>query len=185
MASLRGKTRWPWRRLPRRVPSGEHVVSPQLIGGERRNPYMRDDRRAIVSLLLVVQAGLALLAATNLVDDTRAGIVRFTDVPVALADGYRPTTPPRASTVHYVNPAYKQVGMDPTRPQALVYANTPSGPTLLGAMYMLPKANLAAPDIGGSLAPWHTHTNLCFLLPSFAIDGIESPFGTCPVGAIH
>ena len=75
--------------------------------------------------------------------------------------------------------------MDPTRPQALVYANTPSSPTLLGAMYMLPKANLAAPDIGGSLAPWHTHTNLCFLLTSFAIDGIESPFGTCPVGAIN
>ncbi len=52
-------------------------------------------------------------------------------------------------------------------------------------MYMLPKPRMAAPDIGGSLAEWHTHTNLCFLLPSFAIDGFESPFGTCPVGAIN
>ena len=125
------------------------------------------------------------LAAANLVDDTRAGTARFADVNVALADGYRPTTPPHAATVHYVNPAYKQVGLDPTRPQALVYANTPSGPTLLGAMYMLPKPRIPAPDIGGSLAEWHSHTNLCFLLPSFAIDGFESPFGTCPVGAIN
>jgi hypothetical protein len=90
-----------------------------------------------------------------------------------------------AATVHYANPAYKQVGVDPTRPQALVYGNTPNGPTLLGAMYMLPKANVPAPDIGGSLAEWHSHTNLCFLLPNFAIDGFASPFGTCPVGAIN
>jgi hypothetical protein len=125
------------------------------------------------------------VAAANLVDDTRTGIARFSDVQDALADGYRPTTPLQAATVHYVNPAYKQVGVDPTRPQALVYANSPTGPTLLGAMYMLPKPRMAAPDIGGSLAEWHTHTNLCFLLPSFAIDGFESPFGTCPVGAIN
>ena len=125
------------------------------------------------------------LAAANLVDDTRAGIARFADVQVALADGYRPTTPLQAATVHYANPAYKQVGVDPTRPQALVYASTPGGPTLLGAMYMLPKANMLAPDTGGSLAEWHTHTNLCFLPPTFAIDGFESPFGTCPVGSIN
>jgi hypothetical protein len=125
------------------------------------------------------------LAAANLVENTRTGIARFSDVQVALADGYRPTTPPNAATVHYANPAYKQVGVDPTRPQALVYGNTPNGPTLLGAMYMLPKANVPAPDIGGSLAEWHSHTNLCFLLPNFAIDGFASPFGTCPVGAIN
>ncbi len=125
------------------------------------------------------------LAAASLVEDTRAGIARFSDVQVALADGYRPTTPPHAATVHYVNPAYKQVGVDPSRPQALVYANTPSGLTLLGAMYMQPKARMPAPDIGGSLAEWHSHTNLCFLLPSFVIDGFESPFGTCPVGALN
>jgi hypothetical protein len=125
--------------------------------------------------------------AARLVDDTRAGIERFTDVRVALADGYVPGTPPNAPSVHYSNPKYAHNGivLDPTRPQTLVYANTPSGPMLLGAMYMMPKANIPPPDVGGSLAEWHTHSNLCFTLPKFAIDGAASPFGTCPVGSIN
>jgi hypothetical protein len=126
------------------------------------------------------------LAAAQLLEDTRSGIERFADVQVALADGYRPGTPAMGPTVHYANPAY-QTGhvLDPEHPQALVYANTPSGPMLLGAMYMLPKANTVPPDVGGSLTEWHTHSNLCFLVPGFAIDGLESPFGTCPVGSIN
>lgn len=127
------------------------------------------------------------LAAARLVDDTRAGIERFSDVQAALADGYRPSTPVLAPTVHYMNPAYQHDGrVDPTRPQALVYANTRTGPMLLGAMFVLPRVNMAAPNVGGSLAEWHTHNNLCFaLLPRPAIVGLESPFGTCPVGSIN
>ena len=125
-------------------------------------------------------------AAAQLVDDTRAGIARFEEVNAALADGYRPTTPPRAPTVHYVNPKYARSGViDPSHPQALVYANTSNGVLLLGAMYMMPKANQLPPDVGGAIAEWHTHTNLCFLVPGFVIDGLESPFGTCPVGSIN
>ena len=127
------------------------------------------------------------VAAARLVDDTRVGIERYADVQVALADGYQPTTPTLGSTVHYVNQTFQRSGrvLDPTRPPALVYASTPSGPMLLGAMYMLPKANMPAPDVGGSLAEWHTHPNLCFMLPTFSIDSLESPFGTCPVGSIN
>jgi hypothetical protein len=129
------------------------------------------------------------LAAARLIDDTRAGIERFSDLRVALADGYLPMTPPAAPTVHYVNQTYVRSGdaLDPTRPQGLVYANTPNGPLLLGAMYMMPKANAPPPNIGGSLVEWHTHSNLCFSLslPRFAIDGLQSPFGTCPVGSIN
>jgi len=126
-------------------------------------------------------------AAARLVDDTRAGIERYQDLRVALADGYRPTTPPLAPTVHYVNQAFQRSGriLDPTRPPALVYANTANGPLLLGAMYMTPRANTRAPDTGGSLAEWHTHPNLCFMLPTLSIDSIESPFGTCPIGSIN
>ncbi|MGI9148354.1 MAG: hypothetical protein ACR2IK_17685 [Chloroflexota bacterium] len=126
-------------------------------------------------------------AAARLVDDTRAGIQAYTNVQVALTDGYRPSTPPLAPTVHYTNTAYQHDDriLDPTRPEALVYANTPGGPVLLGAMYMLPKANVAPPDVGGSLTEWHTHTNLCFGLPTFRIDGFQSPFGTCPIGSIN
>jgi hypothetical protein len=98
-----------------------------------------------------------------------------------------PGTPPEGPTVHYTNPKYKleSLVLDPTRPQTLVYASTPGGPMLLGAMYMMPKANMAPPDVGGSLAEWHTHSNLCFGLPKFVIDGAQSPFGTCPVGSIN
>ena len=126
-------------------------------------------------------------AAASLVEDTRAGIERYADVQVALADGYRPTTPPQGPQVHYVNEAFQHSGriLDPTRPPALVYASTPSGPLLLGAMYMMPKANMPGPDVGGSLAEWHTHPNVCFVLPTFGMDIIMSPYGTCPVGSIN
>jgi hypothetical protein len=125
-------------------------------------------------------------AATQLVDDTRAGIARFADVNLAIADGYRPTTPLKAPTVHYVNPKYARSGLvDPEHPQALVYANASGGSLLLGAMYMMPKANRLPPEIGGSITEWHTHNNLCFLIPGLMIDGLESPFGTCPVGSIN
>jgi len=88
--------------------------------------------------------------------------------------------------VHYVNPKYAHSGgVGPLHPQALVYANTPQGPLLLGAMYMSARAGVAPPDVGGSLAEWHTHSNLCFSVLGFAIDGLESPFGTCPVGSIN
>lgn len=125
-------------------------------------------------------------AADRLVDDTRSGIARFDNLQVALADGYRPSTPATAPTVHYVNPKYARSGVvDPGHPQALVYANTPEGPVLLGAMFMMPRTNQLPPDIGGSIAEWHSHANLCFLPPTFVIDGLQSPFGSCPTGAIN
>jgi hypothetical protein len=126
-------------------------------------------------------------AAEQLVADTRASIARYADVTSAVADGYTPRTAERAPTVHYLNPAYQRDGatLDPRRPEGLVYANTPRGPVLLGAMYMLPKANVRGPDVGGSIAEWHSHANVCFLLPTFAPDGLVSPFGTCPVGSIN
>jgi hypothetical protein len=52
-------------------------------------------------------------------------------------------------------------------------------------MYMMARANMRPPDFGGSLAEWHTHSNLCFMLPRFGIDGLQSPFGTCPAGSIN
>jgi hypothetical protein len=124
-------------------------------------------------------------AAVKLLEDTRSGIERYTDVQVALADGYRPAQPAGGATAHYNNPAYEKAGrvVDTNRPEALVYANTPRGPLLLGAMYMLPR-NTQPPDIGGSLTEWHTHANVCFLLP-FGIDGLQSPYGTCSIGALN
>lgn len=125
-------------------------------------------------------------AAAQLVADTAAGIARYADVRIAIADGYRAATAPRATTVHYTNPAYMKDGsvLDPTRPEALVYANTRHGPVLLGAMYMMPKVGQRGPDFGGAVSGWHLHDNVCFTLgPRLA--GILSPFGSCPIGSLN
>jgi hypothetical protein len=184
----RGEYRPGWRLA---LPTASLLLAISLSGAVAWAASLRPDRAGHthdgkVVLAAAPPTDAQRLAVATLVDDTRAAIERFADVQVALSDGYRLTTPPQAPTIHYVNPVYRNTGpvLDPSHPPGLVYANTASGPMLLGAMYMLPKAGMRAPDIGGSLAEWHTHRNLCFLLPTFAIDGFESPFGTCPVGSI-
>ena len=125
-------------------------------------------------------------AADALVDATRASISRYVDLSVALADGYRPSTPVGAPTVHYANPANRHAEiLDPLHPQALVYATTPSGPWLLGAMYMMPNARTPGVAIGGALTEWHVHTNLCFSPIGAQLVGLQSPFETCPLGTIN
>jgi hypothetical protein len=125
-------------------------------------------------------------AAATLVDETRADIARYQDLSVALADGYRASTATTAPTVHYVNPRYQRDGLtlDPEKPEALVYANTAHGPMLLGAMFIWPKGKSPPPDFGGSLAEWHVHTNGCFTVNAI-IDGLASPYGTCPIGSVN
>ena len=125
------------------------------------------------------------MAAAKLVADTRAGIAKYENVQLALADGYRPTTPSKLSLVHYSNKRYAHDGrlLDPSRPESLVYANTSHGPVLLGAMYMIEGLGQQAPVLAGPLVQWHRHANICIAPPS-AIGGFASPFGTCPAGTI-
>jgi hypothetical protein len=126
------------------------------------------------------------VAADRLVAETRAGIAKYQDVNVALADGYRPGTGPDALIVHYDNKAHMKDGttLDPARPEALVYANTEQGPLLLGAMYAIEKPLARAPDAGGgSITAWHAHTNAC--ISPAGLVGLLSPFGTCPAGSIN
>ncbi|MHB8574013.1 MAG: hypothetical protein ACYDCQ_01655 [Dehalococcoidia bacterium] len=126
-------------------------------------------------------------AAEKLVADTRAGIAKYADVKVAIADGYRPSTAANGDMVHYTNRAYTHDGkiLDPTRPEALVYANTRHGTVLLGALYMMQQAGQPGPDIGGSLTQWHIHSNICWSLTSMMVAGFATPFGSCPAGSIH
>ena len=75
--------------------------------------------------------------------------------------------------------------LDPEHPETLVYANTPSGPVLLGAMYEMPKIGESGPDFGGAVTRWHVHTAVCFSpVPPFLV-GLVSPFGTCPSGSLN
>lgn len=126
-------------------------------------------------------------AAATFAAATKAGIAKYADVNVALADGYRPFGSPNGTMVHYTNPRYGKDGhiLDPTRPETLVYGGTPHGPVLLGAMYSLPGLDRTPPDIGGPLTIWHVHTNVCIgPLPPFLI-GLLTPFGNCPFGSLN
>jgi len=101
---------------------------------------------------------------------------------VALAAGYRPQTP-EATTVHYENKAYEgrnRPVMDPNRPQGLVYARTPHGPVLLGAMFVLADQNQRGNDFNGAATGWHLHPNVCVSPVSMTLSGIFTPYGNCP-----
>lgn len=126
-------------------------------------------------------------AANAFAAATARGIAKYAKLSAALADGYRASTSPNAATVHYSNPAYEHDGriLDPEHPETLVYANTPRGPVLLGAMYQMPKIGQAGPDFGGAVTRWHVHTAVCFSLVPPHLVGFVSPFGSCPSGSLN
>ena len=123
-------------------------------------------------------------AAARLASDTQAGIARYRNRQLAVADGYAPDGPMLGLEVHYKNAAYSKDNavLDPTRPELLVYASDGRRHVLLGAAYVMPRAGVAGPEIGGPITRWHAH-NVCVTLlpPAF---GLVSPFGTCPVASI-
>ena len=97
--------------------------------------------------LIAVGAAAAQAAGSNpLADHVRAANDRFTDVAVALAEGYAPI--PCASGVdggamgiHYVNGAYlKDDAIDLAYPEAVMYEPTPDGKlTLIAVEYITAK----------------------------------------------
>ncbi|MDQ3303845.1 MAG: hypothetical protein M3518_10935 [Actinomycetota bacterium] len=99
-------------------------------------------------------------AADKLAADTKAGVAKYLDPSVAEAEGYQPSSPSWRPVTHYLNPAYQGDGeiLDPSRPESLVYANTPTGPVLLGAMYLMPEPGAPGPTIGACLTQWHPHS---------------------------
>ncbi len=99
-------------------------------------------------------------AAGKLAADTKAEAAKYQDSSVAEAAGYRAISPDWRPITHYLNPAYQRDGeiLDPTRPEALVYANTSEGAILLGAMYLMPEPGATGPRIGGCLTRWHAHS---------------------------
>jgi hypothetical protein len=125
------------------------------------------------------------VAAAKLVEDTWANIAKYQDEQIARADGYRATALGGA-LVHYENKRYTKddAVLDPARPEQLVYVHGPNGPTLVGVVYVMPRAGMAGPNIGGSLTNWHTHSLCLGPVPPF-ISGLVTPFGSCMAGAIN
>ena len=123
-------------------------------------------------------------AASELLTATRTSIGRYADPTAAVRAGFKAGPVSDADPlVHFTNDANNRDILDPTRPQALVYVNTKHGLLLAGAMFQMPSAGQWGPDPGGPLTQWHQHEGICFTPFGFAFS-LESPFWTCPVGAI-
>jgi hypothetical protein len=130
-------------------------------------------------------------AAVSFVNATVAATKKYASLAAAKADGFVPVTPSGASVVHYIN--WNRMAEDvtpadvlvPDAVQSLVYANTPSGPRLVAAMYLMPNGSVATPpDPGGCLTLWHLHTNLCFD-SSNVVVGVTNSQGQCPAGSVN
>ena len=120
-------------------------------------------------------------AADDLYNRLVLAIAKYDDPAVAEADGYQVGT--MVGTDHHAdNPSFLEDGriFDPERPETLVYAATPGGPVLIGAMFQMPGLNNPGPRVGGPLTVWHSHENICFTLAV----GLMSPYGSCPAGAL-
>lgn len=127
---------------------------------------------------------LEVRAANVLLAETTAGVARYRDPAAAIADGYRPATPTSSLISEWVNPSYAKAGrvLDPRHPERLMYVNGPGGPVLAGVMYVMPSVALNAPALGGPLAPWHRHADLCFL-PNGTLVGTNGYGFACPPGS--
>src|SRR5215469_11469796 len=103
------------------------------------------------------------IAAANLIKETRASLARYKNVQAAFAAGY--TYILRTNGEEHLlydgpNPAYG--GLNPQHPSSLVYAiDVPHhAPILLGAMY-IENGNANGPQVGGGLTRWHSHLTVC------------------------
>jgi hypothetical protein len=106
--------------------------------------------------------------ANEVATQLRAGIGKYKDYHVALADGFKiflPNVPqPEYHFTSYRNGFLESLTFDPARPTSLLYIKTATGYELVGAMYTMPKR--ATEDqlnerVPLSVAMWHLHTNLC------------------------
>jgi hypothetical protein len=119
-------------------------------------------------------------AAVDLAARTKSATLRYRDIAVAEADGYRLTGPHEGLQVHLDQRDHQHDGriLDPQAPEQLVYAIRGGRSVLLGVVYQMPVAGTRGPAVGGSSTRWHAH-NICIglLPPGF---GAVNPFGTCP-----
>ncbi|MGF1617965.1 MAG: hypothetical protein ACFCU2_09210 [Acidimicrobiia bacterium] len=125
------------------------------------------------------------VAADELYAQVKSALAKFEDPLVAEAYGYD-VLPIVGRDHHADNPEYLEDGriFDPERPETLVYAETPRGPVLLGAMFQMP-FNEPAPRVGGPLTVWHSHENVCISLVPPSMVGLLSPYGVCPLGSVN
>jgi hypothetical protein len=127
--------------------------------------------------------------AKTLLDDTRLALAFFPNEAAVVAAGYKWIGDGRGvgSFEHFVNNAYMTDGreLDPHAIESIVLKRMPDGSNqVASAMYILnPGRTLAdAPDIAGTLTPWHDHQNLCWddagHIVGILVNGVCRPGGT-------
>ena len=126
--------------------------------------------------------------AKTLLDDTRLALAFFPNEAAVVAAGYKSIGDGRVSSFeHFVNNAYMTDGreLDPHAIESIVLQRQPDGSKkVASAMYILnPGRTLAdAPDIAGTLTPWHDHQNLCWddagHIAGIVVNGVCRPGGT-------
>jgi hypothetical protein len=153
------------------------------VGGLAHPDALHAHAGALLQPVAAVATPEERASAAQLLAATRASIARYQDPAAAIAAGFKPGPVSSADPLrHFENKANANAILDPQRPQALVYAQTPYGLRLIGAMYQMPRLGQWGPDPGGPLTQWHQHEGICF--SPFGIEfSFETPFWTCPVGS--
>ncbi len=155
------------------------------IGGLAHPDSLHAHAGAVLQPVAAVVTPEQAEAAAHLLAQTRSSIARYRDPAAAMAAGFEPGPASNADPLlHFTNKGNAQVILDPNRPQALVYARTPHGLRLLGAMFQMPKTGQWGPDPGGPLTQWHQHECICFSPFGFEFS-FATPFWTCPVGSTN
>jgi hypothetical protein len=113
-------------------------------------------------------------AADQLLADTRRDLKRLADVETAKAEGYmRYGDVAISGTWHYINWEYQADPdvLNTLKPESIIYwQQTPDSKMyLIGAMYLVPKAEDVGPAVGGCLTTWHVHGE------PFAAPGVVTP----------
>ncbi len=129
--------------------------------------------------------------ATKLLDTTRVAMqALFPDKDHVEAAGYTWIGDGRrvGGYEHFVNPSYLEDGrtLDPLHIESIVLQRQADGSEkVVTAMYILERGTTMAdaPDLAGSLTPWHDHQNLCWddtgtKLAGIVVDGRCLPGGT-------
>ncbi|MGI9666655.1 MAG: hypothetical protein ACR2N2_06070 [Acidimicrobiia bacterium] len=117
---------------------------------------------------------------------TYAAIEKYRDPAVAAAAGYDVGNI-AGNDHHAQNPALVGDGriLDAEYPESLIYAETAEGPQLIGVMFEMDGFTDRGPTDGGPIMLWHGHENVCFSVIPFALAGLESPFGGCPIASFN
>jgi hypothetical protein len=148
---------------------GSHASPDPMAGmdGDWKMAAMGKHMAYSSTRLLTVQDSIR---AAYVINELRQAIVKYQDVKVAEADGYKMFAPEIKNQPQYHftkrwNAIRNQFGFDPARPTSLLYKKDAQGQFhLIGAMYTASKRTSEEglnERVPLSVAHWHRHVNWC------------------------